>query len=167
MYYFLSLNQFHEVFEPLLLVPIAFGVLIANFPGGGMGGGGFGGFGGFGDFGYIFGDLFGGGSTRRTNAQNAPRRGENVGARLELTFEEAAFGCEKEVSAQRIENCGSCNGSGSADGVIEAIEHTSLPIFGVQWHPERMCFGKARTDTVDGAKIFEQFIDLCGRSQKD
>ena len=89
-----------------------------NFGGGGFGGSGFGGFGGFGDFGDIFGEFFGGGS-RRGSAQNAPRRGENVGARLDLTFEEAAFGCEKEVSATRIENCASCSGSGSADGVIE------------------------------------------------
>ena len=85
--------------------------------GGGAGAGGFGGFGGFGDFGDIFGEFFGGGSRRST--QNAPRRGENVGVRLDLTFEEAAFGTEKEVAVQRIENCASCNGSGSADGVIE------------------------------------------------
>ena len=85
---------------------------------GGYGGSGFGGFGDFGDLGDIFGEFFGGGSRRRS-AQNAPRRGENVMTRLELTFEEAAFGCEKEVSAQRIENCASCSGSGSADGVIE------------------------------------------------
>ena len=90
-----------------------------NYGGGsGFGGGGFGGFGGFGDFGDIFGEFFGGGgSSRRT--QNAPRRGENVGARLELSFEEAAFGCEKEVAAQRIENCTVCSGSGSADGAVE------------------------------------------------
>ena len=88
----------------------------------GAGAGGFGG--GFGDFGDIFGDIFGGafgggfgGGSRAT--QNAPRRGENVATRLELTFEEAAFGCEKEVSALRIENCGSCNGTGSADGSVE------------------------------------------------
>ena len=90
--------------------------------GGGQGGagygGGFGGFGDFGDLGDIFGSFFGGGG-RRSATQNAPRRGENVGVRLELTFEEAAFGCEKEVSVQRIENCATCNGSGSADGVIE------------------------------------------------
>ncbi len=88
--------------------------------GGGAGGfgGGFGGFGGF-DFGDIFGDFFGGGGGRRQNTQNMPRRGENVGARLDLTFEEAAFGVEKEVAAQRIENCAVCNGSGSADGQIE------------------------------------------------
>ncbi len=80
-------------------------------------GGGFGG--GFGDFGDIFSEFFGGGGRSRGNARNAPRQGENVGVRLELTFEEAAFGCEKEVSAQRIENCAACNGSGSADGVVE------------------------------------------------
>ena len=84
--------------------------------GGGFGGG-FGGFGDFGDLGDIFGSFFGGGSSR-SNA-NAPRRGENIGARLELTFEEAAFGCEKEVSIPRIENCAACSGTGSADGAIE------------------------------------------------
>ena len=80
-------------------------------------GGGFGGFGDFGDLGDIFGSFFGGGRTRST--ANDPRRGENVGARLELTFEEAAFGCEKEVSVQRIEHCAACNGSGSADGLVD------------------------------------------------
>ena len=81
-------------------------------------GGGFGGFGDFGDLGDIFGSFFGGGGSRRANA-NAPRRGENVGVRLELTFEEAAFGCEKDVNVTRIENCASCNGTGSSDGVVE------------------------------------------------
>ena len=85
--------------------------------GGGAYGGGFGGFGDFGDLGDIFGSFFGGGS--RSQRQNAPRRGENVAVRLDLTFEEAAFGCEKEVSARRIENCNTCNGTGSADGNIE------------------------------------------------
>ena len=80
-------------------------------------GGGFGGFGDFGDLGDIFGSFFGGGS-RRANP-NAPRRGENVGVRLDLTFEEAAFGCEKEVNVARIENCAACHGSGSADGVVD------------------------------------------------
>ena len=80
------------------------------------------GFSGFGDMGDIFGDIFGdvfGGGRSRTQTRNGPRRGENVGARLEITFEEAAFGCEKVVSTQRIENCATCGGSGSADGVIE------------------------------------------------
>ena len=84
------------------------------------GGAGFGGgFGGFGDFGDIFSEFFGGGTSTRGASQNAPRRGENVMSHLELTFEEAAFGCEKEVASQRIENCAACSGSGSADGNIE------------------------------------------------
>ena len=91
-----------------------------NFGAGGFGGGGFGGFGDFGDLGDIFGSAFGGGFGGGGRAQqNAPRKGENVMSRLELTFEEAAFGCEKEVSTPRIENCATCSGTGSADGVIE------------------------------------------------
>ena len=92
-----------------------------SYGGGGNGpyGAGFNGFGDFGDFGDIFGEFFGGGRSSRQSAQNAPRRGENIMSHLELTFEEAAFGCEKEVATPRIENCAVCNGSGSSDGVIE------------------------------------------------
>ena len=61
---------------------------------------------------------FGGGS-RRSGGQNTARRGENIMARLELTFEEAAFGCDKELSVPRIENCAACSGTGSADGNVE------------------------------------------------
>ena len=84
---------------------------------GGAYGGGFGGFGDFGDLGDIFGSFFGGGASRSN--PNAPRRGENVGARLELTFEEAAFGSEKEVAVTRIENCSACSGTGAADKAVE------------------------------------------------
>lgn len=46
------------------------------------------------------------------------------------------------------------------DGVtIEAIEHNKLPIIGVQWHPERMCFDNKRDDTVDGKEIFKYFLE--------
>ena len=92
-----------------------------NFGAGGFNGGGFGGFGGF-DFGDIFGEFFGGGG-RRSSTQNVPIRGENVGVRLEVTFEEAAFGTEKQVSAQRIENCSACSGTGSADGTVETCSY--------------------------------------------
>ncbi len=97
----------------------------AGAGGSGFGGfDGFGGFGGFGDIGDIFGEFFGGGTrSSRGSAKNTARRGENVGCRVELTFEEAAFGCEKEVTAQRIENCASCSGSGSADGVVETCSN--------------------------------------------
>ena len=95
----------------------------AGAGGAGYGPGGFGGFGGFGDFGDIFSEFFGGGSSRGGASQNAPRRGENIMTNLELTFEEAAFGCEKEVSAARIENCAACSGSGSADGAVETCSN--------------------------------------------
>ena len=87
--------------------------------GGAYGGGGFGGFGDFGDLGDIFGSFFGGGGGGARSTANAPRRGENVMTQLELTFEEAAFGCEKQVAVQRIENCAACKGTGSSDGVVE------------------------------------------------
>ena len=87
-----------------------------NFnPNAGFGGGFGGGFSGFGDLGDIFGDFFGGGS-RSSRSANAARRGENIVAQVSITFEEAAFGCEKEATASRIEDCQKCGGTGSADG---------------------------------------------------
>lgn len=84
-----------------------------NFNAGG-GGNPFGGFGDFGDLGDLFGSIFGGGRSRRS--ANAPAQGEDVTVRTEITFEEAAFGTEKEVVAQRIEDCTECHGSGAAPG---------------------------------------------------
>lgn len=75
----------------------------------------FGGFGDFGDISDIFGSFFGGGTSRRRSA-NSPMRGEDVGARVEITFQEAAFGTQKEVTSSRIENCDQCHGSGAAEG---------------------------------------------------
>lgn len=48
----------------------------------------------------------------------------------------------------------------SKDSVVEAIYHEFLPIIAVQWHPERMCFEKQRSDTVDGEPIFQYFKDM-------
>ena len=88
--------------------------------GAGGGGGGYGGFGGFDgdiDLGDIFGSFFGGGmGGRSSRRQNAPQRGADREARVSITFEEAAFGCKKEVSVSRIEQCSSCSGSGAAKG---------------------------------------------------
>ena len=44
------------------------------------------------------------------------------------------------------------------DGVIEAVSHRSLPVWAVQWHPEKMCLRFAREDTVDGLPVFTEFI---------
>ena len=88
-------------------------------------GGGFGGFGGFedifggGGFGDIFSSIFGGGTTRAN--PNAPRRGDNVRAQVNISFEEAAFGCEKEITTARIEQCPDCKGTGCAPGTTAEV----------------------------------------------
>ena len=80
------------------------------------GGGGYGGFGGFSgadfDFGDIFSSFFGGGTSSSSRA-NAPREGDDVATRISVSFEEAAFGCKKEVNFARIEECPDCHGSGA------------------------------------------------------
>lgn len=49
----------------------------------------------------------------------------------------------------------------ASDRVIEGLEDQTRGIYGVQWHPERMAFRHARTDTVDGRPLFEFFLKLC------
>ena len=89
-----------------------------SYGGGGSGfGGGFSGDFDFGDLGDIFGSFFGGGfggGSART--RSGPQRGESLRMGLTITFEEAAFGCEKEVSLDRVEQCEACGGSGAAPG---------------------------------------------------
>lgn len=90
-----------------------------NYGAGGPGGG----FGGFDmgdiDLGDIFGSFFGGGfggfggSGQR---RNGPQKGESLRANLTITFEEAAFGCEKEINLNRTEECDACHGSGCEPG---------------------------------------------------
>ena len=82
-------------------------------------GSGFGGFGGFGGMDFDLGDLFGsifGGSGSSSRNRNAPRKGERIHAELIITFEEAAFGCEKEVTVMRVEGCDDCEGTGCKEG---------------------------------------------------
>jgi len=88
-----------------------------NFGGSPFGGGFGGGFGGIDfDLSDIFGSIFGGGGGSTSRSRNAPRKGERVRTSLLISFEEAAFGCEKEVSIQRIEVCDDCSGSGCKKG---------------------------------------------------
>lgn len=46
------------------------------------------------------------------------------------------------------------------DDVVEGLKHSYLPIIGVQWHPERLCFDHRRQDAVNGAALLEYFINL-------
>ncbi len=82
---------------------------------GGYGGGFDGGF-DFGDLGDIFGSFFGGGFGGGTRSRTGPQRGDSLRMGLTISFEEAAFGCEKEVSLERVEQCETCKGSGAAPG---------------------------------------------------
>ncbi len=87
------------------------------FGGGGFGGFGGDGFGGFGGGGSIFDsifDMFGGGGGRSSSRAQAV--GDDVTYNLELTFEEAAFGVQKEIEITRREACTTCNGTGAKDG---------------------------------------------------
>ena len=91
----------------------------AAFDGGAGGAGGFGGFdfngGDMGDiFGDIFGDLFGGGRSRRAN--NGPMKGANVRTAVRITFEEAVFGCEKQLDLNLKDECTTCHGTGAKPG---------------------------------------------------
>ncbi len=65
-------------------------------------------------FGDIFGDLFGGG--RRSSANNGPMKGANVRLSLRISFEEAVFGCTKEIEFNYKESCSTCGGSGAKPG---------------------------------------------------
>ena len=129
---------------------------------GGPGGAGFGGFGGFGDifgggFGDIFGDIFGGGfgGGRRTNP-NAPQRGESIRMSIAISFEEAAFGCEKAVTVERYETCDTCHGNGCAPGTspevcpdchgtgtVQVRRQTPMGVFATS-SPCPKCGGKGR-----------------------
>ena len=91
----------------------------AAFEGGAGGAGGFGGFdfngADFSDiFGDIFGDLFGGGARR--GRSNGPMKGANIRKSIRITFEEAVFGCEKELDLVLKDPCGSCQGTGAKPG---------------------------------------------------
>ena len=86
-------------------------------------GGGAGGFGGFDfnsmDFSDIFGDIFGdffGGGSRRGRANNGPMQGASIRKGIRITFEEAVFGCEKELDVVLKEPCETCSGSGAKPG---------------------------------------------------
>ena len=86
----------------------------------GGGGSGFGGFGGFGGGDFDFGDIFsffgggGGGSSR--SRRSMPIDGDDVSTRITISFEEAAFGCKKEISFARVEACPDCGSTGAEKG---------------------------------------------------
>ena len=92
-----------------------------GFNGGAGGFGGFDGAGGFGGFEDIFSSFFGGGAAQRN--PNAPRHGDDLQYRVQLKFEEAIFGTEKEVTYNREATCHTCGGSGAKPGTSPVTCH--------------------------------------------
>lgn len=125
-------------------------------PGGfGGGTGGFsGGFSDFGDFGDIFSDIFGGGRT--STRRNGPVKGEDIEYTLNLTFEEAVFGAEKQFSISRVENCEDCNGTGAEKGT----ELKTCPKCHGQGHINM------QTQSLFGVSIRTVTCDQCGGKGK-
>ena len=81
----------------------------------------------FGDLGDIFGDIFSGfggfggfGGARQQN-RTGPRRGESLRVRLAISFEEAAFGCKKDINITKVDQCPDCKGTGCAPGTTPEI----------------------------------------------
>ena len=137
-----------------------------NFGAGGAGGG----FGGF-DMGDIFGSFFGGGFGGfggGGQSRIGPAKGQTVRATLDLTLEEAAFGCEKEVTIQHIEACDSCGGSGCAEGTTAEVCPECHGSGQVRMQ-QRTMFGTMSTSTVcpncrGEGKIIHQPCKACGGS---
>ena len=88
----------------------------AGAGGGAYGAGGF----DFGDLGDIFGSFFGGGFGGQQR-RNGPQRGESIRASVSVSFTEAAFGCEKEITVERSEQCPTCKGNGCAAGTTPEV----------------------------------------------
>ncbi len=68
-------------------------------------------------FGDLFGDFFGGGSRRRAN--DGPMKGSNLRTSVRITFEEAIFGCEKEIEMVLKDECHTCHGTGAKPGTTQ------------------------------------------------
>ena len=111
--------------------------------GAGQQAGGFEGFDIFGGFGDIFDAFFGGGGASRTR----PRQGGDVRANVSITFEEAAFGVEREVEISRTERCAVCNGARAEPGT-EPVTCTNCNGSGRVRRTQRSVFGQFVTEAA-------------------
>ena len=124
----------------------------AAFENGG-GGAGYGGFSGMDfDLGDIFGDIFGGGFGAARERRNGPVRGDDLLQRVFISFDEAAFGCKKEIKYSRVEKCPDCNGTGAAAGTTPKVG-TKCGGTGQMRAQQRTPFGIMQTSRV---------CDACG-----
>lgn len=119
----------------------------------GGGGAGYGGFSGMDfDLGDIFGDIFGGGFGAARERRNGPVRGDDLLQRVFISFDEAAFGCKKEIKYSRVEKCPDCNGTGAAAGTTPKV-CTKCGGTGQMRAQQRTPFGIMQTSRV---------CDACG-----
>lgn len=144
---------------------------------GGFGGrGGFGqssqgGFSGFGGFGDIFSDLFGGfggGARASAGAQSQARDGSDINSTINLSFNEACFGCDKEVKITREETCTHCKGTGAKNGTAYEtckecsgsgrVRYTQNTLFG-----QMTSVGVCKTCNGKGKIIKEKCSECNGR----
>jgi molecular chaperone DnaJ len=116
---------------------------------GGMGGGG-GGFSGFDDLGSIFEEMFGGfgGASGRNRRQrtDADKYALDLGVEMKVSFQEAVFGCEKEVHYSYKKSCTSCKGTGAKDGAVKTCTQ---------------CGGKGQVYMRQGFMTFSQTCPVC------
>ena len=119
-----------------------------SYSGGGFGG--FGNFGGFEDLGDIFSNIFSGGfgSSRRSGARtaNQPTQGADIQVKVKMTFEEAAFGCKKNINLTRSETCKTCAGTGAKNGSYETCKKCNGT--GSVRQTQRTPFGQVVTEGV-------------------
>ena len=134
-------------------------------------GGGFGGFGGFSaediDLSSIFDDLFGGSmfggfGSRRGSTRNRPTKGADSLVKINLTFEEAVFGCTKSVTLDIMENCDSCSGKGGHGETTCSTCHGS----GQVTQEQRTMFGTFATRTTcpncnGKGKVYKETCSSC------
>ncbi|MHC3994613.1 molecular chaperone DnaJ [Thiomicrolovo sp. ZZH C-3] len=110
------------------------------------GGGARGGFGGFEDLGEIFEEMFGGGRRSRQNPADMDKYPLDLGVEITLSFKEAVFGCDKEISFSYKKACAMCDGTGAKDGKLA---------------PCQQCGGKGQVYVRQGFMTFSQTCPVC------
>jgi len=136
--------------------------------GGSSGFEGFGGFGGFGGFDDIFNMFTGGGAGGQR--RNVPMQGDDIRMQLNLTFEEAAKGCTKDINLSRIETCDTCGGSGCKPGTGSKT-CTRCKGTGVETVIANTAFGRVQRRTECGGcrgkgQIINEPCTKCGGNGK-
>lgn len=101
----------------------------------------------FSSFGDIFGDFFGGGSRSTRGRGNAPMQGANIRTSVRVTFEEAAFGCEKELELTLKDECNTCHGTGAKPGT-SPVQCTKCGGKGQVVYTQQSLFGMVRNVTT-------------------